>query len=157
MAKKTIPQHQPTDVHSIPMVNEGNQPLADSGESCSGEIRINHSVVANIVRLAASEVPGVYSVGTGIVDGITELFSKKDGDRGVRVGQNEMGHYEIEVKVILRFGVELAKIATSIQENVRKQVARMTMNEVSRVDVVIDGVKMEEARSSKNAKADADA
>ncbi len=109
-----------------------------------GEIKINHSVVASIVRLSALEVEGTYSIGGGFVDGITELFSKKESDRGVRVTEDAAGNYEIEIRVVLRFGVELAKTAVQIQQNIREQVTRMTMKPVGRVDVIIDGVKLDE-------------
>jgi len=46
------------------------------------------------------------------------------------------------VKVILRFGVELAKVGEEIQTAVRDQVTRMTSKKVARVDVLIDGVRM---------------
>ncbi len=121
---------------SIPTISEENNSM--------GEIKINHSVVASIVRLSATEIDGVYAIGSSIVEGITEIFSKKETDRGVKVNQDEAGHYVIEVRVILRFGVELAKVAVKIQENVRQQVERMTMNTVARVNVIIDGVKTDE-------------
>lgn len=126
---------------SIPTISEGHDTL--------GEIKINHSVVASIVRIAATEIDGVYSVGSSLVEGITEIFSKKDSDRGVRVSEDEAGDYVIEIRVILRFGVSLAKIAVEIQENVREKVSRMTMKEVSRVNVIIDGVKNEDAPAPK--------
>jgi uncharacterized alkaline shock family protein YloU len=119
--------------------------LADDASQL-GDIKINHSVVASIVRLAALEVEGTYAIGGSFVDGITELFSKKESDRGVRVHEDEAGNYEIELRVVLRFGVELAKTAVLIQQNVREQVMRMTMKPVGRVDVIIDGVKLDEHR-----------
>jgi uncharacterized alkaline shock family protein YloU len=114
-----------------------------------GDIKINHSVVASIVRLAALNAEGVYSVGGGFVDSIAEVFSKKESDRGVRVSVDENGDYVIQVRVIMRFGVELAKVATQVQEHVREQVQRMTSNDVSRVDVIIDGVKLVQANSER--------
>ena len=53
---------------TIPTVSEDSNTL--------GDIRINHSVVASIVRLAAIEVSGVAAVGGGFVEGIAEIFSK---------------------------------------------------------------------------------
>lgn len=127
------------DTTSIPMMNEGEESM--------GEIKINHSVVASIVRLAALDIDGVYSVDSSLVEGITELFSsKKDTDRGVRVSEDEAGDYLIEVRVVLRYGVELAKVAVAIQDQVREQVSRMTMKTVRKVDVVIDGVKTREQK-----------
>lgn len=125
-----------TTESSIPALSEGSNSL--------GDIRINHSVVASIVRLAALEVPGVAAVGGGFVDGIAEIFSKKGDERGVRVEEDEAGDYQIEIRVILRFGVELAAVATQIQERIAEQVEKMTSKNVSRVNVVIDGVRTDE-------------
>ena len=113
----------------------------NSDQSVMGDIKINHSVVANIVRLATQQVEGVHSVGGGFVEGIAEMFSKKDSERGVRVSENEVGEYVIEVKVNLLFGYELAKVGADIQKSVSEHVLRMTMKPVDRVDVIIDGVR----------------
>lgn len=107
-----------------------------------GEIKINHSVVAGIVRFATLKIEGTYSVEGSFVEGLTELFSKKESERGVRVNEDASGNYEIEVRVILKFGVELTKTAVAIQQNVRDYVTKMTMKPVSRVDVIIDGVQL---------------
>lgn len=115
-----------------------------------GQIKINHSVVASIVRLAALEVEGVHAVGGGLVDGIAEIFSKKESDRGVRVTEDDNGQYIIDVRVILKFGVELARVAVAIQENVNQQVSHMTMKGVNRVNIIIDGVKLQESYVSSN-------
>lgn len=121
---------------TIPTVSEDSNTL--------GDIRINHSVVASIVRLAALEVAGVAAVGGGFVDGIAEIFSKKGDERGVRVDEDEVGDYKIEIRVILRFGVELASVGTDIQQRVAEQVEKMTSKSVARVNVIIDGVRTTE-------------
>lgn len=106
-----------------------------------GEIKINHSVIASIVRLAALRVPGVSGVGTSFVDGIAELFSKRESDRGVKIDEDEHGNYVIEVRVVILYGTEIGKTAYQVQMAVREQVTHMTGKSVARVDVVIDGVK----------------
>lgn len=115
----------------------------DEESTSLGHIKINHSVIASIVRLSALQVEGVYTVGGGFVDGIAEIFSKKESDRGVRVTEDSAGNYVIELRVIMRFGVELAKVAMNIQECVAKEVTHMTLKAVTQVDVIIDGVKVE--------------
>ncbi len=120
----------------------GTQPsLEDPNNPTIGDIKINHSVVATIVRLAALEVEGVHSVGGGFVDSLAEVFSKKESERGVRVTVDDQGDYIIQVRIIMRYGVELAKVASEVQEKICKQVFQMTSNRVNRVDVIIDGVK----------------
>lgn len=124
--------------------NESSIPTLSEDSNTLGDIRINHSVVASIVRLAALEVAGVAAVGGGFVDGIAEIFSKKGDERGVRVEEDEAGDYQIEIRVILRFGVELAAVATQMQQRISEQVEKMTSKNVARVNVVIDGVRTDE-------------
>lgn len=127
--------------------NESKIPTMSEESGSLGDIRINHSVVASIVRLAALEVSGVAAVGGGFVDGIAEIFSKKGDERGVRVEEDEAGDYRIEIRVILRFGVALAVVATEIQQRIAEQVETMTSKSVARVNVVIDGVRTDDEKA----------
>ena len=137
-----------SDKHSeseIPTISEDSNTL--------GEIHINHSVVASIVRLAALEVPGVAEVcsGGGIVDGITEIFSKKSDERGIQIDKDEVGDYKIQIRVILYFGVELAAVGNEIQQRIAEQVEKMTSKSVANVDVIIDEVRTaEESQEDSN-------
>lgn len=130
--------------------NESTIPTMSEDSNTLGDIRINHSVVASIVRLAALEVAGVAAVGGGFVDGIAEIFSKKGDERGVRVEEDEVGDYRIEIRVILRFGVELAAVASEVQQRIADQVEKMTSKSVSRVNVVIDGVRTEDEKGNED-------
>ena len=130
--------------------NESIIPNVSEASNTLGDIRINHSVVASIVRLAALEVSGVAAVGGGFVDGIAEIFSKKGDERGVRVEEDEVGDYRIEIRVILRFGCELATVATEIQERIAEQVEQMTSKSIARVNVIIDGVRTDDEKSEED-------
>ena len=130
--------------------NESIIPNVSEASNTLGDIRINHSVVASIVRLAALEVSGVAAVGGGFVDGIAEIFSKKGDERGVRVEEDEVGDYRIEIRVILRFGCELASVATEIQERIAEQVEQMTSKSVARVNVIIDGVRTDDEKAEED-------
>ena len=129
---------------SIPTVSEGSNTL--------GDISINNSVVASIVRLAALEVAGVAAVGGGFrgVDGIAEIFTKKGDERGVRVDADEVGDYRIEIRVILKFGCQLANVAAQIQQRVVEQVENMTSMNVARVNVIIEGVRTEDESAAED-------
>jgi len=108
-----------------------------------GVIKINHTVIAGIVRLAALEVKGVGGVGGGLVDGISELFSKREADsRGVKIIENSDGSYAIEIRLVVLYGTEIGRTAYDVQVAVRKQVMGMTGKEVSKVDVIIEGVRL---------------
>jgi uncharacterized alkaline shock family protein YloU len=111
-------------------------------EAVDGEVRINHSVIANVIRISVLEVDGVASVGGSFFGGIAELFSRRDTEHGVTVREDENGRYIIGVRVILYFGMPLTDVAARIQRNVANQIFFMTQKEVAQVDVTIDGVKV---------------
>lgn len=112
-----------------------------------GDIKVNHSVVASIVRLAALEVPGVCGIGGGLVDGIADsMFPNRASDRGVKIVADVDGAYSIEIRAVMTFGTEIGRTAVQVQISVRKQVELMTGNRVKRVDVIVEGVKMPDAR-----------
>lgn len=108
-----------------------------------GDIKINHNVVAGIVRLATLRIPGVAGVGGGIVDGISEIFAKREADhRGVRVTEDAEDHYYIEIRLIVAYGAEIGKTAYEVQVAVRNQVTAMTGKDVRKVDIIIEGVRL---------------
>ncbi len=131
------------------MPNQDSIPDSIEDSNSLGEIKINHSVIASIVRLAALEINGVCAVGGSFVDGIAEIFSKKESDRGVKVSEDEHGYYVIEIRLLMEFGAELAKTAYDVQLAVRDRLNQMTGKKVSRVNVVIDGVKVPEETGPK--------
>lgn len=128
------------------MENLNVQPEPLEEQNSYGEIKINLAVIASIVRLAALEVAGVYGVGSGFVDQLGGIFTKRESDRGVKVQEDAEGQYQIEIRVIMAYGSELAKAAQNVQIAVRNQVQTMTGKEVSKVDVVIDGVRTHEEK-----------
>jgi len=112
-------------------------------DSDLGSIQINNQVVAMIVAMAAKEVPGVVGLASGGFSEKIEGFfgSKKETSTGISVVETEEGPYIIGVKLILEFGVRLAKVAEDVQNAVKEQVQNMTNKDVARVDVIVDGVR----------------
>jgi uncharacterized alkaline shock family protein YloU len=108
-----------------------------------GQIQINQNVVASIVRLAALQVKGVAGVGGGLVDSLSEFFSKRESDhRGVKVSEDGSDTYAIELRLIVSYGSDIGKTACDVQAAVRKQVTAMTGKSVSHVDVIVEGVRL---------------
>lgn len=111
-------------------------------EGSLGQIKVNHTVVSTIVKMAAINVSGVLAVGGNFVENFIAQISSKESDKGVRVSEDEAGNYQIEIRVLMEYGVELAKTAETLQMIVAKQVTNMTGKPVATVDVIIEGVKM---------------
>ena len=114
----------------------------DDQEGSLGQIKSNHTVVSTIVKMAAINVTGVLAVGGNFVENFIAQISSKESDKGVRVSEDEAGNYQIEIRVFMEYGVELAKTAETLQMIVAKQVTNMTGKPVANVDVISEGVKM---------------
>lgn len=119
------------------------QHAAFDDQPALGQIQINHNVIASIVRLAALQVKGVAGVGGGLVDGLGEIFAKRESNhRGVKVSEDGTDGYGIEIRLVVSYGSDIGKTACDVQVAVRKQVMAMTGKNVSRVDVIIEGVRL---------------
>ncbi len=116
-----------------------------------GQIQINHNVIASIVRLAALQVKGVAGAGGGLVDGLSDLFAKRESNhRGVKVSEDGPDTYGIELRLVVSYGSDIGKTACDVQVAVRKQVIAMTGKNVSRVDVIIEGVRLPSDAANEN-------
>lgn len=140
MSEENKPESAPPPLES--------ENLATGEETSLGDIQINHTVVASIVKISSLEVEGVVAVAGGFVDDIRGIFSSKESRAGIRV-EEEGGAYHITVRVVLAFGVELARTAYEIQRAVSEQVEKMTNQSVSRVDVIIEEVRVPERGGSR--------
>ncbi|MDR3273763.1 MAG: Asp23/Gls24 family envelope stress response protein, partial [Puniceicoccales bacterium] len=78
--------------------------------------------------------------GASITSRLSKFFGKDRSCSGIRVSEDAHGNYIIDVQVVLRFGVELAKVALDIQQNVTQKVSAMTMKSVGQVNVTIEKV-----------------
>lgn len=105
-------------------------------------LKISDEVVAVITGVAASETDGVFSVGTGsFASGWTELLGgKKNSAKGIRVVMGE-GTVSIEIQLVVKYGVRITDVASSVQENVKNAVEEMTGFTVEKVDVKVVGIK----------------
>ena len=113
------------------------------GVNGNNGIKIADDVVAVIAGVAASEVPGVYSMSGGFAGGISEVLSgKKNLAEGIKV---EVGEKEtkIDVNIIVEYGTRIPDVAFEIQNRVKKAVESMTGLKVLEVNVHVQGVNTE--------------
>jgi len=132
---------EPKDSMSQPGVMVGlpqNSSENQDAPACEGLIKVHESVIASIVRKAACSVEGVVRLaGSTLVDNIAEIVgSKRIYDRSIVV---EMGDasVQIEVKVILAYGVEIPAVAETIQTTVIDQITKITGMAVDKVNVMV--------------------
>jgi len=107
-----------------------------------GAIKITDEVVAIIAGIAATEVPGVYSMSGGLAGDIAEALGRKNLSKGVKV---EVGEKQaaIDLYIIIEYGYRIPEVAWNIQEKVKKAVESMTGLNVVEVNIHIQGVNIE--------------
>lgn len=108
-----------------------------------GTLRISKDVIATIAKSAAAEVAGIHGIAKLSAD-IKEIFSKGQTVKPVSVEIND-DIAEITVNVILDGGYKIPTVAENVQKAVKESVQSMTGITVSRVNMVVAGVRFPEA------------
>ena len=98
-----------------------------------GQVKISNDVVATIAGLAALEVEGV-ETNTTFTDKILK-------NNGVKI--------QIDVMVMIDYGVSIPEIALKIQENVKNTVETMTGLKVSQVNIHVQGISFKKEKAEK--------
>ncbi|MGI6703375.1 MAG: Asp23/Gls24 family envelope stress response protein [Clostridia bacterium] len=109
-----------------------------------GTVKISDDVVSIISGLAATEVKGVAGMSGGIAGGIAELLGRKNQSKGVKVTIGEK-QVNIDLYVVMEYGVKIPDVAWEIQEKVKKAVETMTGLNVIEVNIHVQGVTMDKA------------
>lgn len=121
-----------------------NLPVEARQDTADGTITYAPEVIAIISGIAANEVEGVAGMCT--FGGIGDIIGKnRNVTRGVKV---EVGTEEVSIDLyaIVEYGQPIQRVATEVQENVRKSVEAMTGLHVVRVDVHVQGVSFEKEK-----------
>ncbi len=103
-----------------------------------GELNISDEVITIIASVAASEIKGISGMATGI-SGITEKFGMKNPSKGIKVVVED-NLINLEMNIIVDFGVNLLEIGEKVQANVKKSVETMTGLKVKEVNVNIQAI-----------------
>lgn len=116
-----------------------------------GDIKISEDVVLVVAGLAVSEVDGVV-VANSLADGIVEKFVKKNYGKGIRVEMAE-DVVNIDVHVIVDYGIKIPDAAWKIQETVKKNIETMTSLTVENVNIFVEGISIEREQKAENKEA----
>ena len=114
----------------------------ETNETDVNGIKIADDVVSTIAGIAAAEVPGVAGMSGGLVGGISEILGKKNFSKGIKVDV-EGNNTSIEIYIIVEYGVRIPDVAWEIQNKVKTAVQDMTGLNVAKVNIHVQGVKIE--------------
>ena len=104
-----------------------------------GQVKISNDVIATIAGLAALEVEGVETITT-----LTDKLLKNNN--GVKI-QLEEEDVNLDIMVMIDYGISIPDIALKIQENVKNTVETMTGLKVSQVNIHIQGISFKKEKT----------
>ncbi|HOK56136.1 MAG TPA: Asp23/Gls24 family envelope stress response protein [bacterium] len=104
-----------------------------------GKVRIDNEVLASIAGVAATSVPGVNKVITGLMGGLKKIIRKKQ-DVGIKVILGE-GEVSFELSIAVDYGTNIPEITYQVQKKIKEEVEKMSGLKVSNVDVIVKEVK----------------
>lgn len=109
-----------------------------------GTTRIDDSVVEKAAGIAAREVPGVLTMGSGLgraVAGVTQRVGLGDERRhgvSVEVGEHEAA---VDLDAVLEYGANVSEVAQAVRDNVAQRIERITGLRVTEVNVTISDIQ----------------
>jgi uncharacterized alkaline shock family protein YloU len=136
------PQPKPKPIISAPAR------LAD--ETTQGKTTIAASVVQKIAGIAAREIPGVHSMGTGTSRAFGALRERIPGGGTastpgvtVEVGEKQAA---VDLEIIVEYGASIVELARAVRRNVINAVEQMTGLEVIEVNIAVNDINLPDAQ-----------
>jgi uncharacterized alkaline shock family protein YloU len=108
-----------------------------------GHIDIDDNVIATIAGLSAMESYGIVGMASkNATDGFFELLKRDNLSKGVKI-YIEKDEILIDLHVILQYGMRISVVAENIIEKVRFNVENLTGLKVSKINVYVQGIRVE--------------
>ena len=107
-----------------------------------GDLGINTDVIEKIVEVAALEIDGVAGFANKSLDIAGVINTGKVLKSVSVVGKN--GGVDINVYIVVKEGAKVKPIAEAVQANVKDRVQDMTGNAITRVNVFISDMILEQ-------------
>lgn len=109
-----------------------------------GDITISDKVFQYLVGIATTNCFGVVGMaGRNKAGDIVKLIIKESVDKGVFVKLNDDNKLEIDLHIIVEYGVNIPAITKSIINRVQYFIETTTGFEVSKIEVIVDSVRID--------------
>lgn len=107
-----------------------------------GKIVVDTDVIAKYAGASAVECFGIVGMATvNVRDGFAKLLGKDNLARGVEV-LIEDNKLNIELRIIVAYGVSISAVARNLIDNVKYKVEHFTGMKVSDIRVRVEGVRV---------------
>jgi uncharacterized alkaline shock family protein YloU len=108
-----------------------------------GSILIDNAVIASIAGASAMECYGLVGMATkSTASGLVELLKRENMTKGVKVSTDN-DEILIDLFIIVEFGTNISAVANNIIDKVKYNIENMTGMTVKKVNVNVQGVRVE--------------
>ncbi|HHX51890.1 MAG TPA: Asp23/Gls24 family envelope stress response protein [Erysipelothrix sp.] len=109
-----------------------------------GNINITKEAIAELAGGVVTECYGVVGMASQkfLKDGFAELLGMENFTKGVVVNKTDQG-FEIDLYVVLSYGVKISEIVLSVQKKVKYMLEKSLEQTFVKVNVFVQGVKVE--------------
>lgn len=109
-------------------------------ENSYGKIEFSENALKQIVGTMVSESYGIVGV-SAKGDGIAELLRRDNVAKGVKISVED-NKLNIELSVIVKYGVSIKTVAENIIDNVKFAVQEATSLEIDSLNVIVQGIRV---------------
>lgn len=108
-----------------------------------GQVNISHEAIASLAGGVVTESYGVVGMASQKVlkDGLAELLKKDNYSKGVVVKESDEG-LELDLYIIIGFGVKISEVVYEIQKNVKYVLEKSLDLKFLAINVYVQGVSV---------------
>lgn len=108
-----------------------------------GKITVSEEAVASLAGGVITECYGVVGMASKkfVKDGWAELLKKENYAKGVVVRRTDSG-LEIDLYIIVSFGIKISEVVQEAQKKVKYVLEKSLSEEISAVNVFVQGVQV---------------
>ena len=108
-----------------------------------GTITIDNEVIARMAGQAVMECAGVVGLASrNVKDGLVQLIKRDNPAKGITLTPDD-GKVDLSLRIIVEYGTSIPAITETIQTNIKYQVEEYTGVQVSRVNIFVEGVRVD--------------
>lgn len=107
-----------------------------------GGINIDDNVIATLAGISAMESYGIVGMASkNATDGLFELLKWDNLSKGIKV-RNENSSINIDLHVILEYGVRISVVAENIIDRVKFNLEELTGMKIDEINVHVEGIRV---------------
>ena len=108
-----------------------------------GTISISEEVLLRMAGYAALESYGIVAMSSKRAkDGIVEWLGRENLTRGVQIHLKDDGTLDVDLFIIVEYGISIVAVCESIIETVKYKMESMAGAKVHRVNITVEGIRV---------------